>query len=460
MKKSTLIFWFIILLLLITFGVVVFFRLQPPEGPMDPKTMPQAVKVVEISPTKIDVTTTTQATITAKQRVAMTPEIQGLVQQVLVTEGQRVGKGTPLIRLKGRRQRAQLAQSYASVVANKEAATSQQAAIQQAGADVTAAQSQANLAKTEFSDYEALYRQDVISRLELDQRRATLDNANAALSAAEQRLAQTSANFSQSEAAVKQAQATVALQQAGVSETIIRAPFSGVVGEITVDPGDTVAPGQAVVTILGTRGLEVVFELPERFLHQLRVGQLIHLSATQPQTLSQQSDSEAPTHLITSRVSFIDPVIDPATRTLTVKGPVSAGSHVADGQFVTASVVLATRPNAMVVPESAIIPQGERTYVYVAKPGETLKATSDKAQYQWNATFTEVALGARQTGQVEITEGLAMGDWVITDGVLKLFDGAKLAITNKPKHPSAENKPSESNNATNTDVKTPTEASS
>lgn len=444
-RKSTTIFWLAIASLVIILGVVVFFRMQPPAGRMDPKTMAHAVSVARLKPESIDVTFTTQATVEATQRVAMNPEIQGVVTRIYVREGQAVRQGQPLIQLKNNRQQAELQASQAGVLAYQQAITSQQAGIAQTQADVAAAKAAATLAEQEFNDYQKLYQEDIISRLELDQKRASLTSAQAQLTAAQRRLDQAKALKQQANAQLKQARANVSSQIASKDETLIRAPFNGRIGQIMVDVGDTVTIAESIISIVGNGGSEIAFDVPERLSQQVAIGQPIMVFQATPLTLD--NDKRQNTPLGESSVRFIDPIIDPMTRTFTVKGPLASTSNQPwiDGQFVNAQLVLETHNNAVVLSESALVPQGEKTYVYKVNFGELPKTTKGKRSK--TAVFTEVTLGARQAGRVEILKGLSHGDIVVTDGVLKLFDGANIKFNDDEASMSTKNKAVGSNNA-------------
>jgi len=112
------------------------------------------------------------------------------------------------------------------------------------------------------------------------------------------------------------------------------------------------------------------------------------------------------------------------TRTVVVKGTIGDigfDSSLKDGQYAQVQLVLAEISDALVIPEAALIAQGERFYVYVKEDRE-----NDAGQPQQTARLQAVTLGQRRHGQVQITQGLNPGDTVVTDGIQKLFDGALL----------------------------------
>jgi membrane fusion protein (multidrug efflux system) len=89
--------------------------------------------------------------------------------------------------------------------------------------------------------------------------------------------------------------------------------------------------------------------------------------------------------------------------------------------FARVTVLLSTRPNAVVIPEQAIWPQGRDTFVYRVVDGK--------------AALTKVELGVRHPGEVEVLKGLSANDVVVTDGQMKLKDGAPVMVLPAPPAP-------------------------
>jgi membrane fusion protein (multidrug efflux system) len=93
--------------------------------------------------------------------------------------------------------------------------------------------------------------------------------------------------------------------------------------------------------------------------------------------------------------------------------------------FARVQVLLETRPNAVLIPEQAIWPQGRDTFVYRVVDGK--------------AALTKVDIGMRRPGEVEILKGLAANDTIVTDGQIKLKDGAPVMVL--PSQPPAQPAP-------------------
>jgi membrane fusion protein (multidrug efflux system) len=204
------------------------------------------------------------------------------------------------------------------------------------------------------------------------------------------------AELDRSTAALDVARANVAFAEAELAGTVITAPFDGVVGRKLVDIGAFVAEGDALATLVDADPVEIVFSVPERHGPEMRIGQDVAVS------VSSHAGRAFP-----GQVTFIDPQVDPVNRTLVVKA-VLANPDLAlrPGQFSTVSLTLSHHANAVVVPEEALVPSGDQTYVYVVESGR--------------AQARAVTLGVRLRGRAEVTDGLGPGAVIVRVGHEKL----------------------------------------
>jgi membrane fusion protein (multidrug efflux system) len=119
------------------------------------------------------------------------------------------------------------------------------------------------------------------------------------------------------------------------------------------------------------------------------------------------------------RVYAVEPVVDERTRTIAMRARIPNNRFkLKPGMFVRVAVTLDNRPNAVIIPEEAIWPQGKSSFVYRVIDGK--------------AMLTKVEIGNRSPGSVEILKGLAANDMVITDGQMKLKDGAPVSVIVPP----------------------------
>lgn len=209
--------------------------------------------------------------------------------------------------------------------------------------------------------------------------------------------------FDQIEAAMKANQARVQAAEARLSDTVIRAPFSGRVGLRRVSVGTLINPGTVITTLDDVSSIKVDFSVPDFNVGELRVGQAVTART-----------NAYPDRDFRGSVVSIDSRVDPATRSVTVRGLVpNAHGELKPGMFLTVALAKDTR-EALVVPEEALVPEQARQYVYVVQDGIAGKR--------------EVQIGRREPGRVEIVSGLAEGEEVVIEGTLKLRDGTAVAV--------------------------------
>lgn len=200
--------------------------------------------------------------------------------------------------------------------------------------------------------------------------------------------------------------ATVALAEARIAKTRITAPFDGVVGLRSVSPGDYVTPGQALAPLEQIRVLKADFRLSEAALPRIAVGQTLDLEV-----------DAYPGRIFPGTVYAIDPRLAEDTRSIGVRARVpNDDGKLRPGLFARVRLTVAERDNAVLVPEQAIVPQGEQLFVYVIEDGK--------------AAIRPVRVGLRQNGRAEIVEGLQAGEVVITAGMQKIGPGAPVMPIN------------------------------
>ena len=179
-----------------------------------------------------------------------------------------------------------------------------------------------------------------------------------------------------------------------VSEVTVPAPANGVVIARTVNPGQVVSASQDLFVVTDLTTVWVIGDLYEKDFAAVRVGS--SASITVPAT----------NQTLRGRVAYIDPRVDPATRTAKIRVEVpNPSSNLRIGMFVTMSIETGTNQRMTVVPQAAVQAIGERTVVYTPVAGEEAK-------------FTErlVKLGPSRGNLVQVLEGLKPGEKVVTDG--------------------------------------------
>jgi membrane fusion protein (multidrug efflux system) len=186
----------------------------------------------------------------------------------------------------------------------------------------------------------------------------------------------------------------------------IAAPFAGIVGLRKVSAGEYITAGQPLVNLEAIDPVKADFRVPEKFLPAIRVGQTIRIKV-----------DAFPEDSFEGKVYAIDPRLDVSGRSLLVRAVVpNTDQRLRPGLFARVTVLLELKEAALSVPEQAIVPQGDSQFVFKIVDGKV--------------KLTKVVIGTRREGRVEIVDGLAAGDQVVTAGQLKIRDGTPVSIVN------------------------------
>ena len=202
-----------------------------------------------------------------------------------------------------------------------------------------------------------------------------------------------------SAATLKVQEAAVQLAEAKVGRMRIKAPFNGMVGLRNVSVGDYVKEGQDLINIEDIGTLRVDFRLPETYLGRIIKGQTVEVST-----------DALPGEHFKAVLDAVDPMVDQNGRAISSRARLdNVSGRLRPGMFVRVRLLFGDRKNVLMAPEQAIVPGAQPT---------VFKVVDGKA------VTTKVKLGVRRAAQVEIVDGLAAGDVVVTAGQLKLRDGA------------------------------------
>jgi len=241
---------------------------------------------------------------------------------------------------------------------------------------VASSSAQAKLDEQRLERAEDLFKKGFISQQALDESRSNLARSKA-------KLAEDNAKLAKSE---------------------VRAPFAGVVGLRQVSEGAYVAAGTDIARLEKLDQIKLDFRVPENFAPRVRPGQPVRI----------QVDAWS-TEAFAGTVYAIEPGIDEQTRTVLVRGRVANPDlKLRPGMFARVYLTLGTRDKAVWIPESAIVPRGQDSFVFRVVEGK--------------AMMVKVVLGARRVGEVEVVKGVAGGDLVVTDGTQRLAPGAPVNL--------------------------------
>ena len=253
-------------------------------------------------------------------------------------------------------------------------------------------------------------------RAEIQQARAVADEIRQQLdrtrtlratgNAPEARVDQLESQLRAAEGRIRQNESRLRAADARFEDFRITAPFEGRVGLRQVSMGALVQPGTAITTLDDVRTIKVEFSVPEQYLGRLRQG--LTVAALTPAFPGREFAGE---------VTAIDTRIDPATRAARLNGTFdNADSSLKPGMFLTISLAVTTRENAIIVPEDALVAEGARQFIYVVVDGKSLRR--------------EVKLGVRMQGHVEVVEGVAVSDTIVVRGLQRVRPN--LPVTTRP----------------------------
>ena len=318
-----------------------------PGGAGGPPALPVEVAVAR-QDTVVDAITGS-GQIEAVQSIELRPEVEGRLVGILVREGTEVQAGQPLFKVDDAELKAQVARLEA----------------------------ERDLARQALRRTRELLEQNASSEADLE-----LAEANA-----------------------RSTEAQLELAQLRLDRTVVRAPFSGIVGERFVSLGDYVTSSTRLVTLQTVDPQRAVFQVPERYARRLSQGQEVTFYV-----------AALPGVEFTGRVDFVDPVVQLPARTITVKAEVpNRRRELKSGMFIEARLATDIRPDAVVVPEDAILPLQNATFVWVVNEGV--------------ASRRQVDLGVRMPGFVEIKSGVEVGEQVVVGGLERLSEGAPVMAT-------------------------------
>lgn len=314
--------------------------------PGPPRTMTVDVAPVKLSAMNSDLRAV--GSLNANEAVIIRPEIAGRVKSIEFKEGQPVKQGAVLFTLSAVEYEAEVAQSAA----------------------------QAKLNELIYKRATDLKDRKLVSQQEYDESLAKWEES----------------------------QAKVALDESRLEKTIVRAPFSGIVGVRKVSVGAYVKAGDDIVSLEDIDPLKVDFRVPEIYIPRIKPGQSLNVTV-----------DAYPNEQFSGQLYAIDPSIDPQTRTLLLRGRVAnSQGKLRPGMFAKVNLISNMQEQALLIPEQALVPIGNEQFVFRLQDGKAVK--------------TKVAVKRRLAGEVEIAQGLTLQDQVLIAGQTKVKDGMPVKV--------------------------------
>jgi len=307
--------------------------------------------------------------------IKVSPALPGKLAKVLVTEGEKVKRGQVIAKLEDRHFLEQLEQS-------KAAKHTAEINLQQAKAALA-------FAKDALERQQNLFKVEVIAKKDVLAAQNAVQNADLQISTAQSQIDAARASQSQIETEL--------------SFTQVKSPIDGQVANRFLNTGDSADTTTPIVQIIGLDNVIVKAALPIDSPQQLKVGEHARI----------WSDADKQT-IYDAKITVISPIIDRASNTISIQMQCrNPEGKLRDGQTVTVSITSQIDRSAILVPQTAIVPDPqnpEKQMVYRVKDGK--------------ATRVPVRVGGSKNSYVEIVEGLHSGDSIVTEGAYGLPDGS------------------------------------
>lgn len=329
------------------------------------ENIPIAVRTFKAAKIEFTDLLPTLGTIRGKSEVELKPEASGLIRAMNFREGDLVKKGQVIINLDDREPRLRL--EYAE-------------------SKRQTAEVQLKLTRKRLSVNEQLFKIGAIIRPKLEESQIEVE---------------------QSQTQVETAAREVALAQNELARTVVKSPIDGVVGTKQVDVGEYVTPQSVMATIMEVGSVYIELGIIERDIERIRMGQRVKVSI-----------DSLPNVTFDGRVDNLSPMIEGKSRTLTAKVKVeNPKGQLLPGMFARAEIAVFEKPEALVVPTSALKDMdgdGKFEAVFITQESK--------------AALKPITLGYLTTDYAEITQGLQEGDQVVTEARGNLKDGSEVTF--------------------------------
>lgn len=199
-------------------------------------------------------------------------------------------------------------------------------------------------------------------------------------------------------------QAQIGEIRANMTKMNIHAPYSGKLGLKQVSPGAFVTPSSIITTISEVNQMKLQFNVPEKYGAQVKKG------------LSVDFTIDASLKKFSATIMATEDAVEENTRSLAVRALVKdKDADLIPGSFAKVKIVMGETQDALMIPNSCIVPQGRKKLIFLAKNNKAIS--------------TEITTGVRDSTNIQVLTGLTKGDTVITSGLLFVKPNADIKIT-------------------------------
>jgi HlyD family secretion protein len=309
--------------------------------------------------------------------VSVVPRASGRLEAINVRLGDPVSRGQRIAKIEDYELQEQVKQQEAGLEVSR-------ATIRQREADL-------QLAETNAERSRNLYARQLLPK-------QTLDDTEARYQAAVAQLDLARAQNTQSVARLDELKINLA-------NTVVVSPVNGFVARRAVDPGAFVGQNAAIVDVVDISRVRLVANIVEKDLKQIQTGDMTRVEV-----------DAFPGEIFSGRIARLAPVLDPATRTAPIEVEIpNPGFKLKPGMYARVTVTTDERKDALVVPTNAVVDYTGRRGVFVASGDNTV-------------TFRPVRVGIEESEHIEILDGVAEGDRVVTTGAAGLRDGDRVLL--------------------------------
>jgi RND family efflux transporter MFP subunit len=312
-------------------------------------------------------------TVSAKTVSTISSKVLGAVKKVFVHEGDLVKAGDRLATIDNRQANAMLRQARAALGAARRAETSANAA--------------AELATATYTRYRNLLKDESASPQEFDEIKSRYQQAQAALAAGKDR--------------VKEAEAALALALVRAKDTVIVAPYDGIIRAKMVDMGDLAAPDSPMFSMESKNAYVADLVLPEQYIHAVDLNQKVTVTV-----------SALGNKTFTGTVKDIFPAADTKSRSFLIKVKLPPDRGLRSGMFARGGIQIGSL-DVLLIPLTAVIHSGQLTGIYLVDNDQIAK-------------FRLIRTGRIYGKSIEVLSGLKEGDRYLVTPPVNLTNGMKV----------------------------------
>lgn len=364
--------------------------------------IPVTVEVVQLGEFEASVSYT--GSIMPYQEVVVYPRVAGQLTNYSVYPGDHVKAGQVLAQLDATERSTELAEAQAEADAMETSLRASQVQIEEQTQEIARLQAELDYLQLRQKRFATLVAEGAIAQDDLDIVASEVSAKQAAIKGAKARRARLLAEVDQNRAKVGQARAEVGTATVMQSYTKLQSPISGIIQTRMVDPGVVIQPGMGVLKIGDYSRVRLQANVAQEDAGYIRVGTPIQ--AQVPGVTDQP---------LTGKITSIFPQTNNDTRTVTVEAVVdNPQERLLSGQFLDMTILTNRKANTISVPRNAVIEFNGENSVWVIQDNQ--------------AQRRQVETGMISGDRIEITNGLKVGDRVITSGDSRLVPNAQVTV--------------------------------